>query len=955
MRTPKDINVVSVLITSDGVPKFDYLGRVLPDGTVALPATVAIVEPDKPDAQIRIRVIAFQEQKARVLRDVLTTVPHQQTSLLRLPLNFLDDGSGNGTIPTNLVPLGRGGAPEGITTFQPTDIVSSCDFDHKHETSINGTCGEARVDSATLPAFEAEAVYGDAGLQASGAPAECFDVARCFATAAPAVAVDMQNCTVQVPNGLDPSSLNLALVTPQTGECLAPGQCYVPLDSDPNGGSYSVAGGVIKMVHGVCTKLAAGAQLYVSSDCPTMAPSSPVCEPTTAAAVDASTYLDSAPAEAGSPCDGSYVITCVPIDASCGPGGTGGSAGITVSGTQAMLEIPSQGGVAESIQGTVDPATCMATFMPPPDDSGASDSGGRCDNKVTMVTVDLTPGAQMTIPCSGPGQNGTCVVGTQSCSVARGVFDGGATGTDDAGPPPGADATVSIDSGTTGRASVSGSISGISVSPVDEAAMAGSLTGSYGQESMLGIIINDTAGVCGVQQQATGGGAQKASTTQVVLALATVSNVPIGPGTYSINSAGNFGPLTVTPGQTWAFGSITRTTPACVFQPNTVSSGFPDSQAIAGSINIAQVSSTSVSGSFSLTFPSGNLNGSFQGVPICNGINVQSSFTTTSPSAPGPDANGICYANIASSGSSDGGAGDASFGPPDASTDAPPPDAGPPPTDAGTSDAGGAGDGGAVSDSGGGGDASTAACYMLPPGAISWWRGEADPTDVFGNNAGTWWGPATYNPGEVGSAFDFAGVSYIAAGVAGVNAAAGGTIEAWVQPFTVPTGTPIDLVGFGTTTMVMDGGGLVVANGGSSMWVPEFIYSGQTLLGTPLNTYAWTHLALTWAPQVSDAGDAGDAGGIEDVVLYVNGTPIAAGPISFADAGTPTAFLMGGASAEPTGFTGMLDEVTLYSGPLSPAQVQGIYSAGPAGKCQCMTGADCPTTKPTCNPAHICQ
>src|SRR5580698_6419315 len=77
MQAPKDIDVVSVYITTNGTPKFDYLGRVLPDGTVSLPSTLAIVEPDAPDAQVRIRVIAFQTQSsgdanARVLRDVLT-------------------------------------------------------------------------------------------------------------------------------------------------------------------------------------------------------------------------------------------------------------------------------------------------------------------------------------------------------------------------------------------------------------------------------------------------------------------------------------------------------------------------------------------------------------------------------------------------------------------------------------------------------------------------------------------------------------------------------------------------------------------------------------------------------------------------------------------------------------------------------------------------------------------
>src|SRR5580700_5343456 len=106
MQTPKDVDVVSVFIETNGVAKFDYLGRVLPDGTLLLPSTLALVQPENPNAQVHIRVTAFQTQgtqeNARVLRDVLTTVPTARTALLRLPLDFLDDGSGQGTLPAQL-------------------------------------------------------------------------------------------------------------------------------------------------------------------------------------------------------------------------------------------------------------------------------------------------------------------------------------------------------------------------------------------------------------------------------------------------------------------------------------------------------------------------------------------------------------------------------------------------------------------------------------------------------------------------------------------------------------------------------------------------------------------------------------------------------------------------------------------------------------------------------------
>lgn len=200
MQAPKDINVVSVFITTDSVVKFDYLGRVLPDGTVALPSTLAVVEPDSPNAQVRIRITGFKEQSARVLRDVLTTVPHQQTSLLRLPLNFLDDGSGQGMLPANLVPLGPGGAPEGDSQFDPDTIASSCDFGNG-QTSINGVCASATVDSSKLEAYDPALVYGAGGLQPNGAPTSCFDVSTCFAGATPVVGLDPATCTFPLPSG----------------------------------------------------------------------------------------------------------------------------------------------------------------------------------------------------------------------------------------------------------------------------------------------------------------------------------------------------------------------------------------------------------------------------------------------------------------------------------------------------------------------------------------------------------------------------------------------------------------------------------------------------------------------------------------------------------------------------------------------------------------------------------
>jgi alpha-tubulin suppressor-like RCC1 family protein len=275
MQAPKDVDVVSVYVTTDGAPKFNYLGRVLPDGTVTLPSTLAVVEPDQAGAQVRIRVTAFKTNAggsadAKVLRDVLTTVPHQRVALLSLPLDFVDDGSGSGNLPGMLVP---GDAPEGITSFDPTQLTSACDFTNKQQTMIVGVCASAVIDSSTLPTYDPSQVFGDGG------PSSCFPADTCFANAMTVAGTQGSSCSFAVPSGVDPATLNVGFVTNATGACLPSGECYVPLPSDPNEG-WTVQGGSVELAAGVCAKLGNGIGLAVSTGaCPSKTTALPVCQP----------------------------------------------------------------------------------------------------------------------------------------------------------------------------------------------------------------------------------------------------------------------------------------------------------------------------------------------------------------------------------------------------------------------------------------------------------------------------------------------------------------------------------------------------------------------------------------------------------------------------------------------------------------------------------------------------
>jgi hypothetical protein len=373
MKAPKDVNAVSVTISTNGAIKHSFIGRVTPQGEILLPATLAIVEPEDVGATIRIRVMAFQDHKPRVLRDVRTTVPSGgRTALLRIPLNFVNDGlvvgpllPANGTLP-DPVPgtggvsnaaaasagvAGAGGVAEEfdfVGSFQPP-----CD-NIQDETIIDGECKDNYVDPETLPDFD-EAALGD-----STDTGTCFDLARCFAgaigvgdatgdgvvdagttgpgpvpdagaqkdassppptdsgaadgsasvdAAAPAfkdfgihpsaVTLDRSACVLQL-NGANPARLNLALVTPDTGACVRPGECYVPIDRGAGGwkddnGRVQLPSYVCKLLNGKNLRLATSTEVCAAKE-----ESNPICTPKLGDPVEGPT-ADGGPKPASSP------------------------------------------------------------------------------------------------------------------------------------------------------------------------------------------------------------------------------------------------------------------------------------------------------------------------------------------------------------------------------------------------------------------------------------------------------------------------------------------------------------------------------------------------------------------------------------------------------------------------------------------------------------------------------
>jgi hypothetical protein len=278
LDTPKDISVVSVTIKSGSAIKHNFIGRVRPDGTVEMPGTIAIVEPDDPTATIRVRVVAFQERKPRVLRDIRTTVPRGGlTALLRVPLTFVNDGSATGELPAQFLPAGPGVA--GVVTedeFDPygVSVISVCT--NPNETVIDGVCNDSFIDSAALPAYSEEAVFGSEAAPGG----KCFAADRCLAEAEPVpfTADATGHCTLTVDGvqAVEFATANLALATAETGTCFGD-KCFVPIDNGPTG--WQSVDGKVVLSDAVCHALTSKrAELYgTRGACPTKVASQPLC------------------------------------------------------------------------------------------------------------------------------------------------------------------------------------------------------------------------------------------------------------------------------------------------------------------------------------------------------------------------------------------------------------------------------------------------------------------------------------------------------------------------------------------------------------------------------------------------------------------------------------------------------------------------------------------------------
>jgi RHS repeat-associated protein len=221
-----------------------------------------------------------------------------------------------------------------------------------------------------------------------------------------------------------------------------------------------------------------------------------------------------------------------------------------------------------------------------------------------------------------------------------------------------------------------------------------------------------------------------------------------------------------------------------------------------------------------------------------------------------------------------------------------------------------------------------AVCYQAPTGLISWWRAESNALDSAGSNDGALAYGVTFADGKVGQAFSFDGASgYIEVPDSpSLRLTNELTIEFWVQRRDLASEDYIINKGGDYTRGALDYG--VTLN--RSYWgCPlAFTFAGGYRRSVPIADTNWHHIAV--------AARNGDA----DPTFYVDG---AQRPVT--DRGGPETMTFY-PSTEPLHIgaqidtawnyysSALIDEVSLYNTMLSSNQVQAIYNASFAGKCQ---------------------
>ncbi|HJQ26366.1 MAG TPA: LamG-like jellyroll fold domain-containing protein [Blastocatellia bacterium] len=224
-------------------------------------------------------------------------------------------------------------------------------------------------------------------------------------------------------------------------------------------------------------------------------------------------------------------------------------------------------------------------------------------------------------------------------------------------------------------------------------------------------------------------------------------------------------------------------------------------------------------------------------------------------------------------------------------------------------------------------------CVPPPANMVSWWRAEGNPNDSVGTNNGVWVGTPAYATGEVGQAFSFNGSNYVDV-----------PNNTSLEPQTVTVDFWFNSASPGTNAYLL-------SKGADACNFASYSFNNASDPNGALHFDVLTSNGFFRSPGAVGAFDgtwhhaAGTYDGSQ-VCLYVDGVLVgctpATGTLRYALSTTNdlTFGRYNGTCVLP--YTGLLDEIEVFSRALSLAEIQSIVAAGSAGKCTVPCTLTCP-------------